>query len=87
MSSLVCPPSNLLCMTLTGLMAPVDQMVCKYSTKRATRRWPLPISYTLVDIAALNGHTTFLLNWNKKKLNQQRLISTRTGTTAHNSIY
>ncbi|KAJ4425420.1 hypothetical protein ANN_28035 [Periplaneta americana] len=54
----------------------VDQMVCKYSTKRATRRWPVSIFYTLVDIAALNGYTTFILNfpdWNKKKPNQRRL--------------
>ncbi|KAJ4450371.1 hypothetical protein ANN_01792 [Periplaneta americana] len=54
----------------------VDQMVRKYSTKRATRRWPVSIFYTLVDIAALNGYTTFILNfpdWNKKKPNQRRL--------------
>ncbi|KAJ4434967.1 hypothetical protein ANN_23539 [Periplaneta americana] len=54
----------------------VDQMVRKYSTKRATRRWPVSIFYTLLDIAALNGYTTFILNfpdWNKKKPNQRRL--------------
>ncbi|KAJ4447390.1 hypothetical protein ANN_09396 [Periplaneta americana] len=54
----------------------VDRMVRKYSTKRATRRWPVSIFYTLVDIAALNGYTTFILNfpdWNKKKPNQRRL--------------
>ncbi|KAJ4427179.1 hypothetical protein ANN_24795 [Periplaneta americana] len=54
----------------------MDQMVRKYSTKRTTRRWPVSIFYTLLDIAALNGYTIFILNfphWNKKKPNQRRL--------------
>ncbi|KAF4527436.1 hypothetical protein B566_EDAN016066 [Ephemera danica] len=37
----------------------VDQMVRFTSCKRGTRRWPLSLFYTLIDIAALNAYTIY----------------------------
>lgn len=55
----------------------IDQMARKYSTKRSTRRWPISIFYTLLDIAALNAYSLYLLNypeWNSKKHNRRRIF-------------
>ncbi|CAK8677360.1 unnamed protein product [Clavelina lepadiformis] len=35
----------------------VGQMVQTYTCKRQTRRWPLVLFYTLLDIVALNAYT------------------------------
>ena len=37
----------------------VDQLCHKYSTKRATRRWPLCVFYGLLDIAGINAMVVF----------------------------
>lgn len=37
----------------------VDQMCRYYSTKVATRRWPLIIFFNMLDIAALNAFTVY----------------------------
>ncbi|KAJ4432564.1 hypothetical protein ANN_21187 [Periplaneta americana] len=54
----------------------VDLMVCKYSTKKSYQKMASVYFLHTYDIAALNGYTTFILNfpdWNKKKPNQRRL--------------
>lgn len=54
----------------------IDQMTRHHSVKRGTRRWPLSLFFTLIDIACLNAGTIFMKNnpeWNKKKHNVRRL--------------
>lgn len=54
----------------------IDQMTRHHSVKRGTRRWPLSIFFTLIDIACLNASTIFMKKnpeWNKKKHNVRRL--------------
>ncbi|KAJ4430410.1 hypothetical protein ANN_22626 [Periplaneta americana] len=60
----------------------IDQMTRHHSVKRGTRRWPLSIFFTLIDIAYLNGGTIFMKNnpdWNKKKHNVRRLYMLELG--------
>ncbi|KAJ4430670.1 hypothetical protein ANN_19261 [Periplaneta americana] len=60
----------------------IDQMTRHHSVKRGTRRWPLSIFFTLIDIACLNGGTIFMKNnpdWNKKKHNVRRLCMLELG--------
>ncbi|KAJ4426464.1 hypothetical protein ANN_27278 [Periplaneta americana] len=60
----------------------IDQMTRHHSVKRGTRRWPLSIFFTLIDIACLNGGTIFMKNnpdWNKKKHNVRRLYMLELG--------
>ncbi|KAJ4446306.1 hypothetical protein ANN_13001 [Periplaneta americana] len=60
----------------------IDQMTRHHSVKRETRRWPLSIFFTLIDIACLNGGTIFMKNnpdWNKKKDNVRRLYMLELG--------
>lgn len=55
----------------------IDQMARKYTSKRSTRRWPLSVFFTLLDIASINAYTLFILNcpqWNKNKSNRRRLF-------------
>ncbi|KAJ4438728.1 hypothetical protein ANN_14677 [Periplaneta americana] len=55
----------------------IDQITRHHSMKRGTRRWPLCIFFTLIDIASLNGGTIFMKNnpdWNKKKHNVSKPI-------------
>lgn len=55
----------------------VDQMARKYTCKRSTRRWPLSVFFTLLDIAAINAYSLFILNfphWNENKSNRRRLF-------------
>ena len=54
----------------------IDQMARAYSVKRGTRRWPLSMFYSLIDIMAINSYTLFKLNmpnWNQKKSNARKL--------------
>ncbi|KAJ4437784.1 hypothetical protein ANN_13722 [Periplaneta americana] len=54
----------------------IDQMARKYSTKRGTRRWPLSVFFTLIDIAAINGYCLYLMNdpnWEKTRTNRHRI--------------
>ncbi|KAJ4429762.1 hypothetical protein ANN_21966 [Periplaneta americana] len=51
-------------------------MARKYSTKRGTRRWPLSVFFTLIDIAAINGYCLYLMNdpnWEKTRTNRHRI--------------
>ena len=51
-------------------------MARAYSTKHSTRRWPLSVFYTLIDIPALNSYTLFMHcvpTYNKGKNNTRKL--------------
>lgn len=39
----------------------IDQMTRKFTTKRCTRRWPLSVFFTLLDIAGVNGYSLYLM--------------------------
>ena len=43
--------------SIKGGMELVDQMVCKYTCKRATKRRPMVRRSGVLDIAALNAYT------------------------------
>lgn len=54
----------------------IDQMARVYSVKRGTRRWPLSMFYSLIDIVAINSYALFKLNmptWNQNKSNARKL--------------
>ena len=54
----------------------IDQMARAYSAKRGTRRWPLSLFHTLIDIAAINSFTVYTMNcpeWMERKRNRRRL--------------
>ena len=36
-----------------------DQLICTYSCKRQTKRWPVVMQYNLLDVAALNAFVVF----------------------------
>lgn len=44
----------------------VDEMKGSYSVSRASRRWPLTIFYTLLNIAGINSQIVFQSNTNRK---------------------
>jgi len=51
----------------------VDKMIDTYRTKVGTRRWPIVVFYTIIDIAALNSFVIWLHkypNWEIKVLNK-----------------
>jgi len=53
----------------------VDKMIDTYRTKVGTRRWPIVVFYTIIDIAALNSFVIWLHkypNWEIKVLKQRR---------------
>ncbi|XP_049847194.1 uncharacterized protein LOC126299375 [Schistocerca gregaria] len=73
---------NLFYNSTKGGVDTIDQMARHYSTKRGTRRWPLSLFYTLIDIAAINAYSLFLLNfpnWKKNLLNRRRVFITNLG--------
>lgn len=54
----------------------VDQMTRAYSTKRSTRRRPLSVFFTLLDIVGLNAYSLVLMNdpnWERSKQNRHRI--------------
>jgi hypothetical protein len=40
----------------------VDQMAKFYSTKAASRRWPLQVFYNILDLAGINAYTLFQIH-------------------------
>ncbi|KAJ4437525.1 hypothetical protein ANN_17670 [Periplaneta americana] len=59
-----------------GSVDTIDQMARMYITKRGTRRWPLSVFYTLIDIACINSYTLYIMtfpDWYKKKTNRPRV--------------
>ncbi|PSN55839.1 hypothetical protein C0J52_02725 [Blattella germanica] len=59
-----------------GGLDSIDQMARVYSVKRGTRRWPLSMFYSLIDIVAINSYALFKLNmptWNQNKSNARKL--------------
>lgn len=67
---------NLFYNSTKGGVDSIDQMARKYSTKRSTRRWPLSLFYTLIDIACINAYSLYIQNyqdWNKAKTNRRRI--------------
>ncbi|KAJ4445013.1 hypothetical protein ANN_06812 [Periplaneta americana] len=61
--------------TAKGSVDTIDQMARMYTTKRGTRRWPLSVFYTLIDIACINSYTRYIMtfpDWYKKKTNRRR---------------
>ena len=53
----------------------VDKMIDTYRTKVGTRRWPMVVFYTVLDIAALNAFVVWLHkypNWEIKILKERR---------------
>ena len=43
-----------------GAVDTLDKLCCQYSTKRATRRWPLSMFFTLLDISVHNSSVIWL---------------------------
>lgn len=67
---------NLFYNSTKGGVDSIDQMARKYTTKRGTRRWPLSLFYTLIDIVCINSFSLYTLNypeWNKTKTNRRRI--------------
>ena len=53
----------------------VDKMIDTYRTKVSTRRWPMVVFYTIVDIAALNSFVIWIQknpNWEIRKSKERR---------------
>lgn len=68
---------NLFYNATKGGVDTIDQMARRFSTKRGTRRWPLSMFYTLLDIVGINAYSIFIQNhpnWNDKKTNRRRLF-------------
>lgn len=40
----------------------VDQKCANYTTKRKTRRWPLTIFFTFMDMTGVNAHVIYIAN-------------------------
>jgi len=58
-----------------GSVDVVDEMIDIYRTKVCTRRWPMVVFYTVIDIAALNTSVVWLHkypNWKIKILKERR---------------
>ena len=58
-----------------GSVDVVDEMIDIYRTKVCTRRWPMVVFYTVIDIAALNTSVAWLHkypNWKIKILKERR---------------
>lgn len=53
----------------------VDQMARNYTVKRGTKRWPMTVFYTLLDIVCINAYTLYIENFSNWKLgnNNRRL--------------
>uniref|UniRef100_A0A0K2TIZ0 Putative LOC100166252 [Acyrthosiphon pisum] n=1 Tax=Lepeophtheirus salmonis TaxID=72036 RepID=A0A0K2TIZ0_LEPSM len=51
----------------------VDQMVSNYSSSRSSRRWPLTIFFSLINIASVNSYVLYL-HKNEKKLKRRLFI-------------
>jgi hypothetical protein len=55
----------------------VDQMIDIYQTKVASRRWPMTVFYTMIDISALNSLVIWIYKnptWNASKPDQRRRL-------------
>ena len=44
----------------------VDQMIGAYNVARNTKRWPMVMFYTVLNIAGINAQTIHMLNSNVK---------------------
>ena len=72
-----------------GAVDTVDQMCHKYTVKRGTKRWPLCVSYGMVDIAAINALILWKEknpNWNQNKPYKRRLFLEELGTSLVSSL-
>lgn len=53
-----------------------------YTCKRGTKRWPLSVFYSLIDICAINATTIFIQQhprWNEQKHNKRKLFLLQAG--------
>jgi len=53
----------------------VDKMCAAYSTSRQTRRWPLRIFFSFLDLAGINSQVVFLHNYPESILRGREFLS------------
>lgn len=39
-----------------------DQLIAEYSCERPTRRWPMKIFFSIINVAAVNAYKLFIMN-------------------------
>ncbi|XP_041811933.1 piggyBac transposable element-derived protein 4-like [Chelmon rostratus] len=55
----------------------LDKLLACYSCQRRTLRWPLVVSYNMLDVSAYNAFTIWMAinpDWNQRKLQRRRLF-------------